>query len=131
MSGGVIPTVRVRDLEAALAFYLDELGFVLVRGDPSEGNCAVTRGDARVMLESAAGHYSEGYNEAIRGRLGTPSAVALYIEAPDLEALVERTESRGVETVDPLADRPWGQREYTIADPDGTWLTFWRVADPG
>ena len=28
--------------------------------------------------------------------------------------------------VDPLADRPWGQAEFTVEDPTGNWLTFWK-----
>ena len=34
-----------------------------------------------------------------------------------------------MEVVDPLADRPWGQAEFTVADPDGHWLTFWRTSE--
>jgi len=124
---GVIPAVRVTDIAATLAFYVDRLGFTLERGGPTADNSVVTRGDARMMLEVAADLYGQDYNEAIRRRLGSTSATALNIEAPDLEALYARLEASGVEIVDPLADRPWGQSEFTIADPDGNWLTFWRV----
>jgi catechol 2,3-dioxygenase-like lactoylglutathione lyase family enzyme len=127
MGNGVIPAIRVRDLAAALEFYVDRLGFILERGDASAENCAISRGDARVMLEVAGDLYSDGYNQEIRGRLGGRSAAALYIEAPDLDPLYAAVEAGGVELVDPIADRPWGQREFTVADPDGTWLTFWRA----
>lgn len=126
---GVIPTVRVREMAAGLAFYLDRLGFTLERGGPTDDNSAVVRGDARLMIEVAGDLYSEGYNEAIRRRLGSPSAMALYIEAPDLGELYTRLQASGVEIVDPLADRPWGQSEFTVADPDGNWLTFWRAPE--
>ena len=128
---GVTPAIRVRDMAAALAFYVDRLGFTLDRGGPTDDNCAIERGDARLMLEVAGDLYSEGYNEAIRQRLGTPSAIALYMEAPDLEDLYARVAASGVEIVDPLADRPWGQSEFTVADLDGTWLTFWRASGSG
>ena len=124
---GVIPVIRVRDITASLAFYVDWLGFTLERGGPMSDNSVVTRGDARMMVEVAADLYGERYNEAIRSRLGSKSPIALNIEAPDLDALYARLEARGVEIVDPLADRPWGQSEFTIADRDGNWLTFWRV----
>jgi uncharacterized glyoxalase superfamily protein PhnB len=126
---GVIPAIRVRDMAPALAFYLDKVGFTLERGGPKDDNSAVARGDARLMLETAEDMYSDGYNQAIRGRLGSPSAIALYIEAPDLEALYDRVRAAGVRVLDPIADRPWGQSEFTIEDPDGTWLTFWRGAE--
>jgi uncharacterized glyoxalase superfamily protein PhnB len=123
---GVIPALRVRNMKEALGFYQDKLGFDLTRGGPGEEHCSVTRGDARLMLEVTADSYSPAYNAAIRQRLGTPSSMALYIEAEDVDALFERASGGGVAIVDPLADRPWGQSEFTVEDPDGHWLTFWR-----
>jgi uncharacterized glyoxalase superfamily protein PhnB len=124
---GVIPAIRVRDMDLALEFYVGRLGFAIERGGPADDNCAISRGDARLMLEVAGDLYSEAYNEAIRQRLDTPSATALYVEADDLDALFERVVDAGVDVVDPLAERPWGQAEFTIADPTGQWLTFWQV----
>ena len=80
MSGfGVTPTIRVRDMAEALAFYSGPLEFTIEREDA--GNSVVKRGDARVMLETDQGFYGDEYNEAIRKRLGTPSSISLYIEA--------------------------------------------------
>src|SRR3989337_1793188 len=111
---GVIPAVRVKVMAPALEFYLDRLGFTLERGGPQEDNSAITRGDARLMLETAEDMYSDEYNAAIRSRLGSTSAIALYMEAPDLEALYDRGRAEGVRLLDPLADRPWGQAGGTI-----------------
>ncbi len=122
----VIPSLRFKDLPAAVAFYTGTLGFSLTRGDATEANISIDRGDAHLMLESAAEFYSPAYNEAIRARLGTPSPNALYIEAEDLDDLYAKTAAK-VEIVDPLAERPWGQREFTLADPEGNWLTFWKA----
>ena len=92
---GVTPAIRSATWPPALAFYVDRLGFSLERGGPTDDNSAIARGDARLMLEVAGDLYSPGYNEAIRGRLGTPSAMALYMEAPDLDALYARLRSLG------------------------------------
>ncbi len=128
MSGwGVIPSVRVGDMPGALRFYREVLGFDVERGGPEDSNCALKHGDARLMLETAADHYGDAYNAAIRERLGSPSPHALYIEADDLEALHGRVEAGGARVVDPLAERPWGQREFTVEDPEGNWLTFWQA----
>jgi uncharacterized glyoxalase superfamily protein PhnB len=130
MSGwGVVPTIRVTDMAAALDFYTERLGFTVSRGGPTDPNCVVTRGDARLMLEVAGDLFSPGYNAAIRDRLGSASATTLYMEAEDLDALYADAREGGVEVVDPLADRPWGQSEFTVADPHGQWLTFWRATD--
>ena len=85
---GVIPTIRVDDVAAALAFYRDVLGFEVERDDPE--NSVVTRGDARMMVEPAGSLYSDEYNARIRERLGSRSPNTLYIEALDLGELNER-----------------------------------------
>jgi len=122
---GVIPSIRVRDMTEALAFYQGPLEFALDSGGPDATNSSLTRGDAHVMIETAADHYGDAYNAAIRDRLGTPSCIALYMEASDLAAFYARLEAAGTRIVDPLADRPWGQAEFTVEDHEGNWLTFW------
>jgi uncharacterized glyoxalase superfamily protein PhnB len=127
MSGwAVIPTIRVRDMGDALDFYQNQLGFELTRGGPGEVNSSLSRGDARIMIEIPTDFYSPEYNAAIESRLDSPSAIALYMEALDLEELYRRLGDAGVKIVDPLADRPWGQAEFTIEDLQGNWLTFWK-----
>lgn len=125
----VVPTIRVRNMADAVRFYVGVLGFELERGGADEENTAISRGAPRLMLEVASDLFGEAYNTAIRERLGSKSAVALYIEARDLEELHERVQAEGVRIVDPLVDRPWGQAEFTIEDLEGNWLTFWRTAE--
>ncbi|HUJ55637.1 MAG TPA: VOC family protein [Gaiellaceae bacterium] len=119
----MIPSIRTGDVSGAVDFYTGKLGFELLRS--SEGNVAVGLGDERVMLEAAGSFYSPEYNEAIRARLGAASPHALYIEVAEIEPYYEKLRAAGVEVVDPLAPRPWGQSEFTVADGDGNWLTFW------
>ena len=126
MSGwGVIPSIRVADMEEALDFYVGRLGFS-VEGDATQPNLSVVRGDARLMLETTADFYGDTCNAAIRQRLGSVSPHALYMEAEDLDELHRAVEDAGAAIVDPLADRPWGQAEFTVEDPAGNWLTFWK-----
>lgn len=126
---GVIPSLRFDDLPAAVAFYVDTLGFDVIRGEPADGNVAVCRGDVRVMLEAAGDFYVPAYNEAIAERLASPSPHSLYIEEPDLAAYHERLQNAGAKVIDPLAERPWGQAEFTVEDIAGNWLSFY--AAPG
>ncbi len=124
---GVVPSIRVSDMPEALAFYMGQLEFTLDSGGEGSTNSSLTRGDARVMIETAADHYGEEYNVAIKNRLGAPSAIALYIEAEDLAAFHSRLNaSSAARIVDPLAERRWGQEEFTVEDHEGNWLTFWR-----
>jgi uncharacterized glyoxalase superfamily protein PhnB len=130
MSGwGVIPSIRVADMKDALDFYVGRLGFT-AEGNVEQPNVSIVRGDARLMLETAADFYGEAYNAAIRERLGTVSPHALYMEADDLEELHRALQENGARIVDPLADRPWGQAEFTVEDPAGNWLTFWKKRSP-
>lgn len=110
----------------ALAFYRGTLGFTLDSGGDDATNSSLTRGDAHVMIETAADHFGDEYNAAIRERLGTPSSIALYMEAADLAELHSRLAAAGARIVDPLAERPWGQAEFTVEGHEGNWLTFWR-----
>jgi len=110
-----------------LAFYLGPLEFKLERGGEGESNSAVSRGDARLMLETAADHYGDEYNAAIRKRLGSPSSSAIYIESSDLAGFQARLKAAGARIIDPLAERPWGQSEFTVEDPEGNWLSFWQA----
>jgi uncharacterized glyoxalase superfamily protein PhnB len=123
---GVIPSIRVRDMPEALAFYTGKLEFTLDSGGEGTTNSSLSRGDARVMIETAADHYGDDYNAAIRDRLGTQSSIALYIEAEDLADFHSRLKASGARIIDPLAERPWGQEEFTVEDHAGNWLTFWR-----
>ena len=131
MSGSsLVPAIRVPNMAAAIEFYRDRLGFTVERGGPADGNVALSFGDARIMLDSVpTDYYSASYNEAIARRMGAPGPTAMYIESPDMDAQYERLEKGGVEIVDPIADRPWGQREFTVADLHGNWLSFWRALD--
>lgn len=124
---GVIPSIRVRDMKSALEFYEGKLGFEVKRGGPDDENCSLDFGDAHIMLETAGAFYSPGYNEAIKERIGEPGPGSLYIEATDLDGLWKRVGELGLKVVDPIADRPWGQSEFTVEDPEGLWLTFWRA----
>lgn len=78
------------------------------------------------MLEVPTAFYSAGYNGMIWQRLGTRSATALYVKAADLDALYVQVQASGLTVVDPLADRPWRQTEFTVDDVEGNRLTFWK-----
>ena len=72
-------------------------------------NASLVRGDARLMVETAADFYGDSYNAAIRQRLGSVSPTALYMEAEDLEQLYHALRvGRASSTRSPIApgDRP-------------------------
>ncbi|MCA9821981.1 MAG: VOC family protein [Dehalococcoidia bacterium] len=125
----VIPAIRSHDLARLLIFYTETLGFHLERGTAAEGHVSISFGPARLMLESVGDLYSPAYNAAISERSRGRAAMALYVEADDLEGLYKRVTGAGAVIADPLAPRDWGQREFTVEDADGNWLTFWQKLD--
>lgn len=131
MSYAVIPSIRVRDVPASLRFYTQTLGFELVRGGEGEANNSLRLGEANIMLEKGGDFYSPEYNQAIRDRMGGVSPNATYFEAPDLEGMYAAATAAGARIMDPLARRDWGQSEFTVEDPDGNWLTFWKATATG
>ena len=50
------------------------------------------------------------------------AGVEIVLETPDLDALYERVQRSGYPLAAPLRDRPWGLRDFRVADPDGYYL---------
>ena len=50
------------------------------------------------------------------------AGVEIVLEVRDLDAALAAVESAGYGVVEPLRDRPWGLRDFRVADPDGYYL---------
>lgn len=113
--GYVATTLDVRNIEESLRFYQEVLGFSewFRWGEGSLVAGGLRRGEGRVILSRADKLSPEQL--AQRG-IGT----GLYVDVGDeeIDALYDRV--KGVaRVVEPIADRPWGDRTFIIADPDG------------
>jgi lactoylglutathione lyase len=53
--------------------------------------------------------------------------VEIVLETPDLDALYERVRRSGYPLAAAMQDRPWGLRDFRVADPDGYYL---RITTP-
>ena len=126
--GGISPCFITRDLEAALAFYCDSLGFeVTFKGpedDPFFG--IVERGRVMVMLKDIGNEPVPNHTRDV-GK-GKPPWDA-YIYVPDPDALAAEFESSGVEFLTPLHDNDDGLRGFELSDADGYVLFFGRPRD--
>ena len=111
----VQPIIGTRDVERAIGFYVDRLGFALkfkVGTAP-----AYYLGFLRDRVEL---HMQFQYPH----EMGT---LRLRILVDDVDALYEEYQSRDVFCdKTQLADKPWGTREFALYDPDGNALTFYR-----
>jgi len=119
-------TGKIREMTA---FYVDALGFRLAARFPEEGEytwCSLALGDARIMFSNPVESGAEALRRELDPRYGRPGAVILYVETDDVDALHERAKEKGVRILEPLWNAWWGLRQFTVADPEGNLLAFFR-----
>jgi lactoylglutathione lyase len=46
------------------------------------------------------------------------AGVEIVLEVRDVDAALEQVERAGFGVVEPLRERPWGLRDFRVADPD-------------
>ena len=111
----VAPEFFVRDVDASIEFYIDKLGFALVRADP-EGDgrhsfAVLARGNAEFLFvhESAMG-------AARRAALTYPRAAGLDIRlmVNDVDSIYASVRERGVTIALPLKDQEYGLRGISL-----------------
>ena len=112
--GRTTPILRVANLEASIAFYVEKLGFHLHWSN--RGFASVGREGATVML-----------CEGDQGHAGT----WLYLGVNDVDTLADELRRKGAIIRLPPANYPWGAREMQLADPDGHVIRFGADARPG
>jgi len=103
----------VDDVDAAIEFYRDQLGFE-VEMNPAPGFAALSRGDLRLFL-NAPGAGGAG----VAGGKPEPGGWNRFqIEVDDLDAYIERLESNDVEFRGSLVEGRGG-RQILVEDPSG------------
>ena len=97
----------VRDLDAALAFYVGVLGMTETfrNGDPV-GFVIVERDDAEIHLTLQPSHRATTAN-------------VLHLMVDDAAALHQHLQEHGVRIVKGIRDADYGMRTFVMADPDG------------
>jgi catechol 2,3-dioxygenase-like lactoylglutathione lyase family enzyme len=111
--GRVAPTIPVADIQRALGFYCDVLGFTvsLTNGEPVTF-AVIQQGGAQLHLEVQP------------GKAGSSHA---HILVDDLNAVHQRLLRAGATIHQAPQAQEWGLRDIVIADPDGN--TF-EIAQP-
>ena len=111
------PTLTVADVDASLAFYSQTLGFKPdLRLQDDSGRTflgSVEVGDTVIMFESA---------DPRRPKPAATSGVVLTICFPqthDLDGLYASVRATGTSIACEIGDRFWGNRDFTVTDPDG------------
>lgn len=108
----VATAVSVKSVEQSIEFYCGVLGFTewFRFGEGPLVAAGLERGAGRIIVSRT----EQLSAEQLAGR---GPGVSLYVgmdSSEDIDALWER-----VKVLEPIADRYWGDRTFTVADPDG------------
>ena len=118
------PQFLVDDLDRAIAYYRDALGFTF--GEPWGGFYAIGRLDGlELHLKEAPKNPAEREHRRENDHLDAAAGV------DGIEAFYEQCVANGATIIKPLTDTPWGAKGFYIEDPDGYILAFsGRPAEP-
>src|SRR5262245_886030 len=106
---GTVPVVPVTDVQQAIAFYRDNLGFAL----------AFEQGEYAGIDRGAAHLHLDGVLDAAAGQ------VTVRLAVRGVDALYAEIEPRGVvNPAEPLNTKPWGARQFSVLDCCGNRITF-------
>lgn len=97
--------LHVTDMEKALSFYRDALGFPVRFA--SDEYVEFDSSPATIAL-----HRAESPGDSTRG-------AGLFIVVDDVDALVEKLNQKGLKPIHPLTDQDFGYRTVMYLDPNG------------
>lgn len=114
---GIAPQFLVDDLDQAVAYYREKLGFVLDFKHQSF-YASVSRDGFAIHLKDApkirADRQHRKQNEHLDAHVSVSGIRGLYSEL----------ETRGARVIRPLEERPWACLDFYVEDPDGYILCF-------
>ncbi len=103
------PELQVPDVASAQIYYRDRLGFE-IKWTMDDGEIgAVAHGPCAIFF---------------RRTEGEPSTGTFWIFADDVDAAHDALQERGAAIIDPIGDKPWGMRQFTVEDAFGNRFHF-------
>ena len=114
---GIAPQFLVDDLEGAIAYYRDRLGFAL--------DFTYQSFYASVSRDGFAIHLKHGPRLAAdRAHRKEHEHLDAHVSVSGIRALFSELQKRGAEVIKPLEERPWACLDFYVEDPDGYILCF-------
>ena len=107
--GQPVPELPVTDVERAQQHYRDALGFEIGWLYPGKEIGAVSRGKVAIFFRKR----TQPFEPAVH-----------WVFAEDIDATYQELQALGANIVLPLAEMPWGLRQFTVEDLDGNRFYF-------
>jgi uncharacterized glyoxalase superfamily protein PhnB len=111
-----VPEIPVTDLDQAIAYYVEKLGFTHQFGDKSgDGIAGVWTGDCRLFLT----------DPAFRSQHANAAPIVIWLNLSSIAevgALHQQWLASGATIISPPESKPWKLHEFTAADADGNLL---------
>jgi PhnB protein len=116
----IMPILAVKDVAASIAFYQDKLGFsvsVSMPGEDGQPNFAVLNmGDGvtvGLQLDTELAQRGDGV------------VLMMYVpDSTDIDGYYGQVKGRGVPIVEEINTGYWGDRLFSVKDPDGYWVSL-------
>jgi catechol 2,3-dioxygenase-like lactoylglutathione lyase family enzyme len=116
---GISPVLLIADVERAVEYYRDRLGFRCdVHGDPPD--FVVAERDAAVILMALCPEP----DRIVPNWKIVDNVWNAFIRVDDVEAIYAEVQERGAGIDYTLYDAPSGFREFGVQDPDGHDIAF-------
>lgn len=114
MLTAIHPKLPMRDKAATRKFYIDQLGFLDVGTEDYDGYLMVAKDSVEIhFFGFNTLNPKENYGQ-------------VYIRTDNIDALYKSMLDKkvSVHPKAPLQTKPWGQKEFSLLDPDNNLLTF-------
>lgn len=120
----ILPILSVSDVDASLAFYKEKLGFEERMSMPGPDGittfAGIALGKAQIMLSRAETEHK-----------GQGVVFMVYVpEGTSIDTVYQEVKDRGVTIVEELKTEYWGDRIFTVHDPDGYNITMCEEVEP-
>ncbi|MDE0692048.1 MAG: VOC family protein [Gammaproteobacteria bacterium] len=113
----LVPQLRTTDLERAIRFYTEQLGFAL-SFRYQDFYAGVRCGDRMIHLKLVED--SDPSIDFVR----SGQHLHIHFAVRDIKAAFRQVQEASVKIVEGVSNRPWGTTEFVIEDPDGHTLYF-------
>jgi catechol 2,3-dioxygenase-like lactoylglutathione lyase family enzyme len=116
--------ITVNDVDEALGFYRDALGFEVQNDVANGGFRWVTLGspgqpDLSIVLSEPHAGRSQADGDALQELLVKGVLQTLVFRSDDLDASFETVRASGAEVLQEPIKQPWGPRDCAFRDPSG------------